>query len=174
MDFFAIIILFVVGNLVVQFLRRIGQTSKQAATQAQIEATKRTGGPSPIQNPVPQPMAKPADFRFPPVKNTTSAQPVFVEGRKADDAVRSDLSDYKPAAPSADLNIAFSNYKGSLETAPFEGIGYTPEAFDDVSSAYQTSTKVDAKILPDAFNRNALIQAVVMSEILKRPGESRR
>ena len=68
----------------------------------------------------------------------------------------------------------FSSYKGSLDTTRAEGIGYQSEAYDDVSAAYQNNARIDAKILPDAFNRNALIQAVVMSEILKRPGASKR
>lgn len=170
MDFFAIIIIFIVGNLVVQFFRKVGQSTKQAQTKAQIEATKRTAVPKPA----PRPVSKPADFRFPPVQSTTSRQPVFVEGRADDAVVRSDLRDYQPVAPSADLNIGFSDYQGSLNAASSEGAGYTPEVFDERSAAYQGAQQAQTRILPQAFDRNTLVQAFVLSEILKRPGASRR
>ncbi|MBE0600852.1 MAG: hypothetical protein IH607_03630 [Firmicutes bacterium] len=171
MDIFSIIIIFAVGSMIVRFFKRIGQASKQAQTQAQIEATKGTA----MLTPVPKPAPKPADFRFPPVQRPASVQQlVYREGRNPDTIVASDLSQYQSIKPSAGMNTQFSDYKGSLDTARAEGIGYQAEAYENVSVAYQDSTRIDAKILPEAFNRNALIQAVVMSEILKRPGASRR
>ncbi len=171
MDIFSVIILFLVGSMVVRFFKRIGQSSKQAQTQEQIEATKRT----PVQAPVPKPAPKPADFRFPPIqKPVTAKQPVFQEGRDPNAVVASDLGQYQSIKPSADLDTAFSDYKGSLDTSKSEGIGYAPEAYDEVPAAYKENARIEASVLPDALNRSALVQAVVMSEILKRPGASRR
>ena len=172
MDIFSVIIMFLVGSMIVRFFKRIGQSSKQAQTQEQIEATKRTAVVPP---PAPKPAPKPADYRFPPVQNpVVPKQPVFQEGRDPSAVVAADLNQYQSIKPSADLNTAFSDYKGSLEPAKSEGIGYKPEAYDEVPAAYQSSSQSGVKILPESFNRNALVQAVVMSEILKRPGASRR
>lgn len=171
MDIFSLIIIFAVGSMIVRFFKKIGQTTKQAQTQAQIESTRQQS----VQAPVPKPTPKPADYRFPSIqKPLAPKQPLYEEGRDPNAVVKSDLSDYHPITPSRDLDIMFSDFKGSLDTARSEGTGYKPEEYDDVSTAYQSNARIDAKILPEAFNRNALIQAVVMSEILKRPGASRR
>lgn len=171
MDIFSILIIFAVGSMVVRLFKRIGQASKQAQTQEQIEATKRAA----VQPPVPKPAPKPVDYRFPPVQTPAAfKQPVSKQGRSPDAVVAADLSQYQSIRPSADLNTAFSDYKGSLNTTEAEGIGYQPEAYDEIPAAYQSGAAAEARILPVALNRSALVQAVVMSEILKRPGAPRR
>ncbi|HPJ02755.1 MAG TPA: hypothetical protein PKU80_07940 [Candidatus Limiplasma sp.] len=165
MDIFSIIILFAVGSVIARLFKKAGTTFKQTQNQAQGEAMQA--------KPVPKPAPKPADHRFPPVQKT-APRPVYQEGRNPDAVVASNLGEYEAIKPSAGMDVAFSSYKGSLDTSRTEGIGYQTEAYDDVSAAYQTSARVEAKILPEHLNRDALIQAVVMSEILKRPGASRR
>ena len=46
------------------------------------------------------------------------------------------------------------------------------EAYDPIEPPYSADQASDIQILPESFNRNALLQAVVMSEVLKRPEAS--
>ncbi|MFH1513634.1 MAG: hypothetical protein ABIG45_09800 [Bacillota bacterium] len=153
-----LVILFFVISSVMRLFKRVAQPPKkgQTQTQAQMEATK------------PKPVAKPAarreDSRFPPVKKAPP-KPVFQEGREQS-AV---MSQYKPITPSAELQSKFSEYQGSLNTASAEGAGYQPESYVPAAAPYRTDRTGAAKVLPESFSRDTLLQAVVMSEILKRP-----
>jgi hypothetical protein len=176
-DIFSILILFFVISGVVNLIKRASQPAKkaqkQAMTQPQYEVTKRAAVQPPVQKPAP----KPADFRFPPAqKSFEPKQPVYQQGRDPDAVVTANLSQYQSITPSADLDILFSDYKGSLDAtrSEGEGEGYQTERYEGAAAAYQSSALIEARVLPEVFNRNSLIQAVVMSEILKRPGASRR
>ncbi len=153
-----LVILFFVISTVMRLFKRVTQTAKkgQTQTQAQVEATK------------PKPVAKPAarreDSRFPPVKKAPP-KPVFQEGREQS-AV---MSQYTPITPSAEMFSQFSDYKGSLEVQNPEGIGYQPKMYAPATASYRTDMAGGAKVLPESFSRDVLIQAVVMSEILQRP-----
>mgnify|MGYP001482649294 CR=1 FL=1 len=153
-------ILFFVINFVIKMVKKAQVQAKQQQTQAQIEATK--------PRPVPKSAPKREDFRFPSRPKPAPA-PTAQEGRDPS-AV---LSTYTPISPSKDLQKSFSDYQGSLNAPAAEGLGYTPEEFDDANEAYQTVLQNRMKILPESFNRDTLVRAVVMSEILKRPGVRR-
>lgn len=170
MDIFSLIILFGVGSLIVRIFKKIGQTAKQAQTQAEMEAK----GQRPVQAPAPKPAPKPADFRFPPVQRPAMPkQPVFQEGRDPGKLVSSDLSAYTPIAPSTDLSNQFTDIQGSLGAAATEGTGYQTEAYEPSAVPYRAGMNAKVKVLPEVFTRDALLQAVVMSEVLKRPGARR-
>jgi hypothetical protein len=165
-----IVIVFFVLNMVFRFFKKMAQPAKKNQEQTQAEAAK----------PKPKPAVRREDFRFPSPKKAVPA-PVFQEGRDPD-AVMSTytpitpstgLGGYTPITPSTDLKNQFSDYKGSLDVAPTEGIGYHAEAYDAVPAPYVTGANSAAKVLPETFNRDALLRAVVMSEILKRPGVRR-
>lgn len=157
-----IVIIFFVLNSVFRLFKRMGQPAKQNQEQAQAqpEAAK--------PRPVPKPVVKRDDFRFPTV---TKAAPATVaqEGRNPNDQ----LTVYTPIAPSIDLQSQLTDYQGSLGGVSTEGTGYQSEAYEPVAVPYRTSLNAGIKVLPERFTRDALLQAVVMSEILKRPGARR-
>lgn len=158
MDIISILILFFVISTVFRLIKKISQPAKNAQTQT--EATKPTQAPKPV--------AKRDDFRFPSMKKP-APQPVFQEGRNPN-AV---MSKYTPISPSSEMKSQFSNYTGSLNATAVEGIGYQSEEYDSVSVPYREDSGTGVRILPENFNRDALLQAIVMSEILKQPGAKR-
>ena len=169
---FTIVIVFFLINAVFRFFKKASQSAqkKQTQTQAQTEATR----------PMPKPAPKRDDFRFPSAIKAQPA-PVFQEGGDSSAAMGTytpispskELRDYTPIEPSMDLDSQFSDYEGSLDVDSTEGVGYHADAYDAVPAQYSTNADNVAKLLPETFNRDALLQAVVMSEILKRPGARR-
>ena len=169
---FTIVIVFFLINAALRFFKKVSQSAqnKQTQTQAQTEATR----------PMPKPAPRRDDFRFPSAIKAQLA-PVFQEGGDPSAIMSTytpispskDLSDYTPIKPSMDLDSQFSDYEGSLDVDSTEGIGYQADAYDAVPAQYSTDANNVAKLLPETFNRDALLQAVVMSEILKRPGAQR-
>ncbi len=166
-----LVVLYFVFNLIIKRVRSVNKTKED---QAKVEATKR----APIKLPVTK---KKADIRFPSL-STASPQPIIQEGRDPDAELHtytpispskdleSQFSNYQgTVAPSSDLKNQFSDYQGSLGTPASEGAGYHAEAYEPIPVVYSTDAKVGVKVLPDPFTRDTLVQAVVMSEILKRP-----
>lgn len=170
--FITIIIVFFILNMIFRFFKKAAQPAKknQEQTQTQAEAAR----------PQPKPAVRREDFRFPSPKKAAPA-PVVQEGRDPDAVMRTytpitpsgDLGGYTPITPSGDLKSQFSDYKGSLNAALTEGIGYHAEAYDAVPAPYVTDANSAVRVLPETFNRDALLHGVVMSEILKRPGVRR-
>ena len=151
-----ILILFFVIGSVSRLFKRTVQPAKKPMTQQQTEATR----PKPVIKPIVQ---QRADYRFP--KPAAAPTPAAEEGRNPDD----ELSVYTPIASSIDLDSKFTQYQGSLAVTTSEGIGYKPEAYQPAAVPYQADPGARIKILPEQFTRDALVQAVVMSEILNRP-----
>jgi hypothetical protein len=168
-DIFSLVILFFAVSMVFRLIKRISKPAKQNQQQTQTQTA--TAKP----RPAPMPAAKkPDDYRFPAArKPAPTPAPVFQEGRTPGAVVASDLSEYMPITPSSGLTTQFSNYKGSLDTMAVEGVGYQPKAYEGGAVPYRTDPKNKVKVLPESFDRDALLQAVVMSEILKRPGARR-
>jgi hypothetical protein len=153
-----IIILFFVISSVTKLFKKTAQPAKKPMTQAQTEATK--------PRPVVKPVIQQNDYRF-PVKPKAAPAPVAQEGRDPDE----ELSEYSPITPSAEIDkqfSTFSNYKGSLNAPNTEGPDQ-PKAYEPAAVPYRTDSDGKVKVLPDVFNRDALVQAVVMREILNRP-----
>ena len=159
-----LIVIFFVVNSIVRAMKKVGKSVKGPMTQQQIEETKPKPAPVPVQ--------KPMDYRFPAPKSKpvqAKPAPIAQEGREPG-AV---MSTYTPIAPSMDLNNQFTNYQGSLQSPVTEGAGYQTEAYDETPVPYRAADANGLHILPERFTRDALVQAVVMSEILKRPGVRR-
>lgn len=154
-------ILFFVFNFVVRMVKKAQLQAKQTQTQAQSQAAK----PRPVAA---KPAPKRADIRFPVTARPASA-PLAQEGRDPN----AELSAYTPITPSQDMSKSFSDYQGSLDVTSAEGVGYQSEEYDNAGEAYQTVLRNQVKILPETFTRDTLVRAVVMSEILKRPGVRR-
>ena len=151
--------------MVFRLIKKAGQVAKQTQTQSEIEATKPAAY---------KPAPKKPDFRFPAVKPSTTPppavpKPAFQEGGGPNYV----MGEYTPISPSGDLKNQFSDYQGSLDTSSMEGTGYQAEAYDPVEVPYRTDPNAVAKVLPESFSRDTLLQAVVMAEILKRPGVRR-
>lgn len=160
-----IITLLILYFLITFVFRRIKRMNMQTSqTQEEAEATRRP--------PVKPPAAKPkADIRFPsrPAKPAAAPRPAFQEGRDPNAVLRT----YSPIKPSSELKSQFSDYKGSLSGTSSEGAGYQTEIYEVTSEAYSEDVGTPVRILPENLTRDALVQAVVMSEILKRPGVRR-
>ena len=153
-----LVILFFIINSVMRMIKK-AQPRKKPPTQAEIEATK--------PRPVPKPAAKKEDFRFPSPK--PKAAPVVQEGRNPAEQ----LSTYTPIAPSKELQNRFSDFQGSLSAPATEGIGYQTGVYDDAATPYDTDPNDRIKVLPETLTSDTLVQAIVMNEILKRPGVRR-
>jgi len=164
MDIFSLVIIFFVISAVFRLIKKISTSSKQTQTQEQAEPAKSGYAPKPAPKPAP----KREDYRFPPVSKP-APKPVFQEGGDPN----AKMTGYTPITASSDLEKQFSQYEGSLDVSSTEGVGYEAEAYEPIDTAYQTDQDIAVKILPETFNRNALLQAVVMSEVLKRPETSR-
>ena len=169
LDIFSVVILAGVAATVYNMIRKASQVVKKAQNNASAQPQ------SAAEAPAPKPVPKTNDFRFPSVIQPATKPVLPEEGRNPDAVVTtgvySDLRDYTPIAPSKDLNNQFTQYQGSLGAATNEGSGYQPEEYEPSAAAYQTVAKADVQILPERLTRDALLQAVVMSEILKRPGD---
>lgn len=149
--------LYFLFSMIFKKIKKLNTGAKQ--TQEQPESATRP--------PVKPTVAKPkSDFRFPSI--SPAAAPLQ-EGR-ASNAV---MHEYQPIAPSPDLKSQFTEYQGSLNTNTYEGIGYQSEKYESEPAPYTSSSENGIHILPENFTRDTLIQAVVMSEILKRPGVRR-
>ncbi len=157
-----IIIIFFVLNTVFRLFKRMGQPAKKNPEQAQAQPEAAR------PRPVPKPVVRQDDFRFPPVPKAASA-PIAQEGRNPDE----ELTFYTPIAPSADLHSQLTDYQGSLGGVTSEGAGYQSEAYEPTAVPYRTDLNARIKVLPERFTRDTLLQAVVMSEILRRPGARR-
>lgn len=157
-----IITLLILYFLITVVFRRIKRMNTQTSeTQANNEATRRP--------PVKPPVAKPkADIRF-PSKTAAMPRPAFQEGRDPN----AELRTYTPITPSPELKSKLSDYKGSLSGTSTEGAGYETGIYEATSKAYSEDTGTPVQILPENLTRDTLVQAVVMSEILKRPGVRR-
>jgi len=158
----SLLILFFVISSVTRLLKKKTQPAKKPMTQPQTEAAK----PRPVVKPVTQRN----DYRFPATPKAAPA-PVEKEGRDSG----GELSVYSPITPSAEIDkrySAFSNYTGSLKAPNTEGSDQ-PKAYEPAAVPYRTDSDRKIKILPDVFTRDALVQAVVMREILNRPGARR-
>lgn len=155
-----ILILFFVFGSISRLFRKTVQPAKKPVTQPETEATK--------PRPTVKPVAQRNDYRF-PAKPKAVPAPVVLEGSDPN----AKLTTYTPIVPSQDLQNQFSNFQGSLVTTFTEGAGYQPGAYEPVAVPYRTDWNTAANVLPESFNRDALLQAVVMSEILKRPGARR-
>jgi hypothetical protein len=161
-DIFSLVIIFFVISAVVNIIKKLSGTAKKAQTQTQeqFEATK----PFSVPKPAPKPAPKREDFRFPPIQKPVP-QSVFQEGGNPN----AKMTEYTPITPSVDLDNRFTAYKGSLDATSTEGTGYETEAYDLAESPYGADQASDIQVLPESFSRNALLQAVVMSEVLQRP-----
>lgn len=168
----AIVVIYFLISVILKHVKTLNVTKQ---TQQETEASKRP----PVKPPVAK---KKADFRFPSAMKSMS-QPMAQEGRDPKDELKqtytpiapsmdleSRFSDYSSTVrPSADLQNQFSEYQGSLGAAAIEGSGYQAEKYDPVPVVYSTEAKKSLHVLPETFTRDTLVQAVVMSEILKRP-----
>ncbi len=116
--------------------------------------------------------AKPAaahdDYRFPskakPMKKQ-APQEVHGEGSAVKTA-------YQPITPSKNVSGTFSVYMEGINTPYAEGTGDKPEGITAAPAPGNAET-AGIPVLPLSFTGSALVQAVVMSEILKRPRASR-
>lgn len=160
-----ILILFFVINTISKALKKTKQAEKKPLTQQQIEATKAR--PAAVRQAV-KTAVKSEDYRFPskakPAKNVTPQ-----EGRTQDSMMN---TVYTPMTPSKNMNSAFSANMEGISMPYAEGSGDKPEGITAAPVASRTETS-GVTILPPSFTGSALVQAVVMSEILKRPRASR-
>ncbi len=154
-----LLVLYFLFSMIFKKIKNLSTGAKQ--TQEQPETA--------VHLPVKPPVAKPkSDFRFPSM--STAAAPLQ-EGRMSN-AV---MHEYQPITTSPDLKSQFTEYQGSLNANTYEGIGYQSEKYEPEPTAYTSASASEngIHILPEDFTRDTLIQAVVMSEILKRPGVRR-
>lgn len=158
-----LIILFFVISSVSKLLKKATKSAKKPMTQTQAEATR------------PRPAVKPAamrdDYRFPAAKPKAAPTPVEQEGGDT----REGLSLYSPITPSPEIEkrfSTFSNYVGSLNAPVTEGADQTKE-YKPVAVPYRADLDAGTRILPERLTRDALVQAVVMNEILNRPRRRR-
>ena len=162
-----LIILFFAFNFIFKTMKNLNAKAKQTQQQTEAKQAAEAAKSAPVKPPVSKPKS---DFRFPSqLAKPAPAPPAFQEGRDPGAIMR----EYTPISPSPTLKSQFSDYQGSLKTAVAEGIGYQSETYDAVPAPYDTDMGDAVKILPDQLTRDTLVQAVVMSEILKRPGVRR-
>lgn len=129
-------------------------------------ATPRPEAPRPVQRAIPA--TKP--------RMQTALENASTEGEAA----------YKPIQPSVRLNATLGPYTGSMGATPMEGLPSLEgsdtcdpslehgRTFTPRVAAYATGEQRPTEpVLPEAWNAKALVQGVVMQEILNRPRTGR-
>jgi len=159
-----LLILYFLFHFIFKKMKSLNTTAKQKQAATEISGYAPASVRPSVSN------AK-KDSRFPsqPAMQTANATPVSQEGRDPNVMIH----EYTPISASPTLKSQFSDYQGSLKAPTAEGLGYQTETYDPIPAPYSGSTDSTVKILPDSLTRDTLVQAVVMSEILKRPGVRR-
>ncbi|MEA4928850.1 MAG: hypothetical protein VB104_09255 [Candidatus Limiplasma sp.] len=158
------------GREVTANVRRGNEAPMSAATpvKPQSAPVKRANPPAPRPTQRALPTTKP--------RMQTALENASTEGEAA----------YKPIQPSVRLNATLGPYTGSMGATPMEGLPSMEgsdtcdpslehgRTFTPRVAAYAMGEQQPTEpVLPEAWNAKALVQGVVMQEILNRPRTGR-
>ncbi len=161
-----LLILFFVINTISKAFKKAKPGQQKPMTQQQVEATKARAA---AVKPTPKPAARHDDYRFPAKAKPVVKSELVREGREGGVVNTA----FTPLTVSQDRSGTNSAYTGGVSQPSPEGNADMPEGLKPVPDAYRTEAGSSVAVLPLNFSRSTLVQAVVMSEILKRPRASR-